>query len=369
MQVTHTSPNNSAFSNEVCIIGTGMVTSIGYNSSMTAASVRANLSRFSESYIIDKAGEPMLLSIEEFIEDGLRGLDRLLALAVPAVNEAIAPLFVNGVPQNRFSQVPICLGLAAARPGYDSNIEHLIIPHLEAEIAISFSKTKRFTIPAGHASGLMGTEKAVQLIRSGKEEFVLVGGVDSYYDPHTLEWLDEKKRLHSEENKDGFIPGEAAGFCLVASMEFTNRHNLKPLAMILSVVSGEEPNPFTSDGICIGEGLTKILHRTLAVLREGELANWTICDMNGESFRANEWMYAYLRTGPKHGDPLEIWHPADCYGDIGAASGLVLAGIGIAAWQRNYAHGCRSLIWTSSDGKHRSAILLEKPKGKIRGTR
>ena len=60
------------------------------------------------------------------------------------------------------------------------------------------------------------------------------GGPGPNHFSHDNVWLDENKRLHSEKNKDGFIPGEGAGFSLVTSMDFANRYRLKPLSMILS---------------------------------------------------------------------------------------------------------------------------------------
>jgi len=346
---------------KVCIVGYGAVTAIGYSAPITAASVRTNLSRFKESYMVDWAGEPMLLSMAEFIGDELRGLDRLMALAIPAAQEAMDALIQDDSLRRWLSAIGISLGVPSPRPGLDNNIGESLLSQLKIKLGIGSSRKMQCVIPTGHASALSGIGKAIEWISSGSEELVLVGGVDSYYDADTLEWLDETKRLHSEANKDGFIPGEGAGFCLLASLDFANRYHLKPLAMILSVGSSEEPHPLTSDGICIGQGMTNTLRQALAILNtKDEVADWTICDMNGESFRSMEWVYAYLRTGTGHRDPLEIWHPADCYGDIGAASGSVLACLAIAAWQRNYARGDYSLIWTSSDGKERSAMLLKR---------
>lgn len=350
------------FGREVCVLGCGVVTAVGYNAAMTAASVRANLSRFKQSYMVDRDGELMLLSMAEFIGDEMRGLDRLMALAIPAAQEAMDALLRHGSLQDALVEIGICLGIASPRPGMDDDIGESLLSRLKIKLGIRSSGKKQCIIPTGHASVLSGIRKAIEWINSGSEELVIVGGVDSYYDADTLEWLDETKRLHSEANKDGFIPGEGAGFCLLASLDFANRYHLKPLAMILSVGSSEEPHPLTSDGVCIGRGMTNTLRQALAILdTRDEVADWTICDMNGESFRSMEWVYAYLRTGAVHRDPLEIWHPADCYGDIGAASGSVLAGLAIAAWQRNYARGDSVLIWTSSDGKERSAVLLKKP--------
>lgn len=358
MELKRQPSRGSIGASPVCVVGTGAVTAVGVNAPMTAASVRANLNRFHESYLIDKAGEPMLLAVASFIDERLRGPERLLALGVPAAKEAVA-LLKQRVARYKQPRLRVLLGIAAPRPGWDVKNERGILERLEAEMEVPFSKTDRFVIPTGHAAGLLGIEHAAAMITSGNAEFVLVGGVDSYYDPETLEWLDSCKRLHSEENKDGFVPGEGAGFCLLSSVAAARRYELLPLAIVRSAVSGVEPHPFTSEGICIAEGLTRTLHRALRVLGHDERADWTLCDMNGESYRGIEWLYSYLRTGSKHCDPLEIWHPVDCYGDIGAASGLVLAGIAVAAWQRGSARGPRCLIWTSSDGPQRSAALLQ----------
>lgn len=350
------------FSQNICILGCGALTAIGCNSSMTAASVRTNLSRFKESYMIDRVGEPILLSMAEFIGEELRGLDRLMALAIPAAREAIDALLKDSSLRSLLPAIGISLGVPSSRPGLENNIGESILSHLKSKLSISFLGKKQCVIPTGHASTLSGIGKAIDWISSGDQELVLVGGVDSYYDADTLDWIDRTKRLHSEANKDGFIPGEGAGFCLLASLDFAMRYRLKPLAIILSVGLGEEPHPLTSNGICIGQGMTSCLRRALSIFKtRDEVADWTICDMNGESFRSMEWVYAYLRTGFNHKDPLEIWHPADCYGDIGAASGAVLVYIAIAAWQRGYARGDNALIWTASNGKERSAVLLKKP--------
>jgi 3-oxoacyl-[acyl-carrier-protein] synthase I len=341
---------------EIWIVGCGAVTALGHSAAMTAASVRANLSRFRESYMVDKAGEPMRLSMARFISDSTRGVERFLALANPAVTEAIQPLSDAGADRLPI-RIRLCLGFPLPRPGLAPDVAERVQTRLGN---IRFDKSGR-TFESGHASGLLAIHQAADWLRSDQADFVLTGGIDSYYDADTLEWLDAVSRLHSEANMDGFVPGEGAGFCLLASSSSARKYGLKPLATILSTAVEQEPHPFTSDGVCIGQGLTSALGKALlANPPAGKSADWTICDMNGESFRSAEWIYAYLRTGPKHRDPLELWHPADCYGDIGAASGPVLASIAIRAWMRGYARGSRSLVWNSSDEKDRAAVLLER---------
>jgi 3-oxoacyl-[acyl-carrier-protein] synthase-1 len=342
------------------IVGRGAVTALGYDAPTTAASVRANLSRFKESRWVDKIGDPMLLSMAQFLDDDAIGIDRLLALATPAAIEATTPLsnrFADALPR-RF---PLLCGVSAPRPvsGPQPNVGGPLLARLATRLTFIDVDRSRL-LPFGHASALAAMAVASEWIARGTEEIVLVGGVDSYCDADTLEWLDITGRLHSDTNQDGFVPGEGAGFCLVMSESLADRLGLEALASVLSTATTKEPCPWTSEGVCIGQGLTDALHRALAV-PEGEAkpADWTICDLNGESFRSREWVYAYLRTGRKHRDPLEIWHPADCYGDVGAASGALLAGIAIQAWQRGYARGKQALVWTSSDDEHRAAALLK----------
>jgi 3-oxoacyl-[acyl-carrier-protein] synthase-1 len=54
--------------------------------------------------------------------------------------------------------------------------------------------------------------------------------------------------------------------------------------------------------------------------------------------------------------------PADCWGDIGAASGPLFANLAVAAGLRGYAKGPRTLIWASSErGDRAAAVVLTPP--------
>jgi 3-oxoacyl-[acyl-carrier-protein] synthase I len=341
---------------KVWIVGRGAVTPVGFDAAVTAASVRANLSRFRETDLVDSAGDPIVMSLAGFIGPELRDLHRLKVLALPAVHEAVAPLAEVGV-----AAVPLVCGVHLERRAEDSALAAALMNELVSAVPMLDRNSSR-CLAAGHASALLGLEMAAQWIRGGHTDVALVGGVDTYCDADTVEWLDETGRLHSSQHKDGFVPGEGAAFCALMSAEVATRYGLRPLAEIVGCASASEPYPLMSTGTCIGEGLTTTLREALATdATQAKPADWTICDMNGESFRSREWVYAYLRTGKKHRDPLQIWHPADCYGDVGAASGAVLANIAIAAWDREYARGDQALVWTSSDNGYRAAALLRRP--------
>jgi len=83
-----------------------------------------------------------------------------------------------------------------------------------------------------------------------------------------------------------------------------------------------------------------------------------VCDLNGDRYRATEWSMAAIRTlGALHGD-MSLWHPADCIGDTGAASGIVNVVWAVAAFGKGYASAERTLVWGASEGPARAAAVL-----------
>lgn len=339
----------------VCVVATGAVTPVGVDASMTAASVRAGIMRHEALPFVDRAGEPMRMALAP-VEAPFGKARRMQALAVQAAREALAALDVSALRR----PVALCLGLPAPQAALDPVDPDAFVAAFEEALDVSVDATHRYGYALGHAAGGVAVEQAVRLLVTQPDRAVLVGGVDSYADALTLETLDAAGRLHSDANADGFVPGEGAAFCVLTTVDAARRYGWTPRALVRAVASGEEPAPLTSDAVCIGAGLTQVLHAVLGTLRDGETADWTLCDLNGESFGATEWTYAYLRTGARHGEPLEVWHPADGYGDVGAASGVMGVALAVEAWTRRYARGPRCLVWASSDDAPRAAILLQQ---------
>ena len=84
------------------------------------------------------------------------------------------------------------------------------------------------------------------------------------------------------------------------------------------------------------------------------------CDMNGEPYRADEFGFATLRTKEHFVAASDFVAPADCWGDVSAASvplGLMLSTI---AARKSYAHGPYAFLWASSESGERGAALLEQ---------
>jgi uncharacterized protein (TIGR02270 family) len=82
--------------------------------------------------------------------------------------------------------------------------------------------------------------------------------------------------------------------------------------------------------------------------------------MNGESYRAREWGFTELRVLRNPHPRLEVFHPADCLGDVGAASGTLLIGLAAMALSENPSRH-NFLVFASSESGERGAVILSAP--------
>ena len=204
-------------------------------------------------------------------------------------------------------------------------------------------------------------QAACSKIVEGAFDACVIAGVDSYSAPETLEWLEKSDRLHGAgklNNPWGFVPGEAAGASLLVSADTAERLNLEPLARILSVGTGFEAHRIGTETVCTGEGLTEAFREGLAGLPQDAKVTDVFCDMNGEPYRANEFGFAALRTGQLFVSPSDFVSPADCCGDVSAASVPVGVALSTIASLKAYAKGPFAFLWASSDTGERGGALL-----------
>jgi 3-oxoacyl-[acyl-carrier-protein] synthase-1 len=159
-------------------------------------------------------------------------------------------------------------------------------------------------------------------------------------------------------NAWGFIPGEAAGAVLLATSALLQRTGLVALAEVSAVGIGHESKLIKTDDVCIGEGLTKAFRSALETLGPGERVDSIFCDLNGEPYRADEYGFTVLRTREYLRAAGEFNSPADCWGDVGAASGPLHVALAAIAHYKRYARGPLSMAWGSSESGARGAALI-----------
>lgn len=339
---------------EVVICSIGARTPLGLTAASSAAAARAGISRLAaHPYLIDKSEDPITLACATGIPHEVELKSRIEQLFMGATTEAL-----GSMPKHMPPPGQCLIGLPEDRPGVSLD--------LGASVSDLASRTFGFTpasvrvLQQGHASGLISVQKAAQQISTGQVESVLVAGVDSYCAPDTLDWLDQSGRLMSFTNRNGFPPGEAAGACLLASRSVAQRYNLPVLATIVATCTTLEPHPIRSQEVCIGQGLSAALKGVISSLPSPEcVITATYCDINGERYRSEELVYALLRTQTAFVDANIYEAPADCWGDVGAASGLLFAALAIASGQRGYAKGNYPVLWAGSESGYRAAALLK----------
>jgi 3-oxoacyl-[acyl-carrier-protein] synthase-1 len=86
--------------------------------------------------------------------------------------------------------------------------------------------------------------------------------------------------------------------------------------------------------------------------------DFRITDANGEQYWFKEAALAVTRILRVRKEEFDIWHPADCIGEVGAAIGPCALGVALAATRKNYAPGRGSLCHFSGEDGNRLAMLL-----------
>jgi 3-oxoacyl-[acyl-carrier-protein] synthase-1 len=310
--------------------------------------------------MLDKVGEPMIVAREPTLDPALQGPERFRELASPALKEALAPLVERNVGMQSVHAV---VGTPDPRPGLPSGIEDTL-GRLVENVA-SFTTSQRATLlPHGNAAGVLAMKQSRDILHAGGSRFCLAGGVDSYLTADSLEWMDERGILKSSANRNGFPPGEAAGFCLLTTGPTASEFSLPVLGWLETVGSAREESPIRTRTICVGRGLSQAIQQATAPLRlPDERVDDSICDLNGEPYRSEEFALTVLRTQKALVDFTRFVTPADCWGDIGAASGPLFANLAVAAALRGYAKGPRTLIWASSEhGDRAAAVIFAQPR-------
>jgi 3-oxoacyl-[acyl-carrier-protein] synthase I len=348
----------------VTIVGAGMMTAVGLTAQETTAAVRAGIAMFTETTIHDHVYEPITLA--EVVEDALPPLDvsletiglttreiRMVRLAAPALAECLEPLEPLAGSERR---PPLILALpdAATMLPLDRDA---FLRWLARQTGDLFDPLRSDASYAGRAGGLHAIDRAAAIIRTGRASFAVAGGVDTYRDLYVLSVLDRDQRVKSEEHLDGFIPGEGAAFLLLASAAAAAKAKLTPLGTLGPLAAGTEPGHLYSETPYRGDGLANVVRELLESGAISPPIREVYSSMNGESHWAKEWGVSFIRNRSAFADDHGFHHPADCFGDTGAACGPLLVGLAALGLSAGYrAHP--AMVYCSSDRGDRAALAV-----------
>ena len=346
------------------IAAAGLVTPLGLSLGETAAAARARIARLREIDWLDRRFQPFIAGTVP--DEGLPPLAeslraqpiqareaRMLRLAHAALTDTLATLPAQIEPP------PLLLGL----PEHHTT-EAIDPPRFLQRLALQagpcFDLGRSVAAPRGRASALMAMSQATKLIESRQAPFVLVGGVDSLVDLYILGTLDREQRIRGETISDGFSPSEGAGFVLLADAESLVRLGLKPLASIRAAAFGQESGHLYSDQPYLGDGLAGAISGALEQAGISTPMATIFSSFNGERYWAREFGVARIRNAAAFADDAQMEHPAECFGDLGAAHGVALAALAAHGVSRAYRRS-PALVYASSDHADRAALVIEKP--------
>jgi len=343
----------------VAVTGLGAVTPIGGGAAQTCASIRAGLNRFADYPYYNvltpdpEWDEPELLvaSRSAGVDLALQGPDRMLALALPALREALENARLL---RRQMKRAALLLALPEDHPSLSKwNLDVFAEALLHRGGLAELTQVK--VAGRGHAGALRAVAQASSLLHRRGADACLVLAADTYFAPERLRALDEEKRLKSSFNPDGFLPGEAACALVLETEESARARGRAPAGVIRALAESAESQPFTSDKQSTGAGLTHVLRALLP----GAGERFVLTDHNGESYRAFEWGVARVRAGERLGEMKELLHPAMSVGDVGAAAGALQIACAVAAFERGYAPAPEALVLCGSDSGLRVGARVE----------
>jgi 3-oxoacyl-[acyl-carrier-protein] synthase-1 len=342
------------------ILALGTATPVGLRSDAVAAAIRGGLHRGRMVKWRNKKSERQRMSL---LADGyLPVLDpalvrlqrsdaarRMVRLATYALREACAPCT---------EPPPVLLALPEEGRGAAGIAGPEMVRHIATQAGVKLDERGSRVYRQGGAGGLFALSDALGLLASDRYPYVLVGGVDTFFDSRRLAELDAEDRL-SGSSMDGFVPGEGAAFLLLGLRSLRRRLRLPPLARVTGVGVGVEkghrhsPEPYRGDGLA---QTFRALFATLPIATPK--VRCISAGFNGERLPTKEWGVAHIRNATRFAEDSFMEHPADCVGDAGAALGplmVALAAMGIRDGYRK--EPC--LVWSTSDGEARAAAMVE----------
>jgi 3-oxoacyl-[acyl-carrier-protein] synthase-1 len=336
------------------IVGAGASTGVGRSYASAMVAVRAGMGCCKRDPIfVDAAFDPVTTARAGYLANELPRDQRMSALLESALSEALQPLAHADNPSVR-----MWLSVSTRGPGSDSlkasltQCVHGVLNKRQRLLDLEIDES-------GHASGARGL--AGFGAPAGAADFLILAGVDSYLSGARIRALEGRHQLRTKDQPFGLVPGEAAGALVLASARAVERHRLSTLGYVLSAAYALEPHPAATGAVCLGEGLSAACAlATDELFGAGRQVDAMFCDLNGDMDRVDELGFMLGRLAPRFANPAQHTAPANCWGDVGAASTTLLLQLALATPVPDGVESALSLVWTNSGHEPmRGAVMLE----------
>lgn len=331
----------------VAIEHSGLVTSVGLSAPASCAAIRGKISNPSETRFIDSAGE-WIMAHQVPLQQAWRGRAKLAKMAAMAIGECL-----EGMPRAEWAHIPLLLCVAEPeRPGRQQGLDDRLFLDIQQELDAHFAPESAI-VAHGRVSVAIALAQARKLIHAGKPRQVLIAAADSLLTWPTLCVYEREARLLTARNSNGFMPGEAGAALLVGPPRGKNPLLCTGIGFGIEHAHIDSGEPLRADG--------------LATAIKGALADagcalhdldYRITDLSGEQHYFKEAALALSRVMRQRKEMFDIWHPAECIGETGAAAGICAIAVASAAAGKAYAPGPGILVHLANDGGQRAAAVL-----------
>ena len=229
------------------------------------------------------------------------------------------------------------------RPGRLEGLDDRLFTDIQGELDAKFAPQSAIV-----AHGRVGVAAALAQARtllSGGCARVLVAATDSLLTWPTLSHYEREDRLLTARNSNGFMPGEGAGALLVGAGEGQSGK-----LVCTGIGFGREAAHLDSGEPLRAEGLSLAIKAALA---DAGCAmhdmDFRITDLSGEQYYFKEAALALSRTLRQRKEEFDLWHPAECTGEQGAAAGLAVVALADAACRKAFTKGPNILVHLAND--------------------
>ena len=330
------------------ILGIGMVTPVGLSARQTAASVRTGIGRLGESYVTDRYGEMLVMGLvdagelpalcEELADPD--GPDQELSPRQERLARLAGPALLEAIGSHAPASLPLLLALPEAHPETRHAVGAEMIGILATQTERRFDPELSRTYALGRAGGFAALDDALDLLAAGDEHAT---GAQRrrwcWLAPPTaisiwgcsMRWMPRGGSGPARSPTDS-CPAKGRRSCCSgrparrAQRPAADRAHHRRRSRARGGPHVQQPSRTAATGWrrrshALFERAGSEPSRKIACVYAG---------LNGESFWAKEWGVAQIRCAGRLRDRLRVQHPADCFGDAGAALGPIMLGLGRA---------------------------------------
>jgi 3-oxoacyl-[acyl-carrier-protein] synthase-1 len=336
-------------------------TPVGLTAETSAAAVRGTISRLREFPFVGPRGEPVIVAADPRLTPNLEGRDRLLPMIQAVLAEVDGKLDAAGAESGRCQRY-LLLALPETRPGFSEQDATWVADTLRARRRADDAPTDVTVVARGHAGVIRAVEFVVQEATRHSDALFIVVGADSYHHAETFLWLESQRQFAQPGVRNGFVPGEGVGAVVFTSSSRRARLRLPHLAGLRGACTAQETRLRHSETGSFGVAMTQaVLGATSGLVLPRDAPDTVYSDINGERYRSEEWGFVVLRA-PAAFETPSYEAPADCWGDVGAASGALATVLAVQSFARGYARGPRALIMAASENGLRGALVVQDPR-------